>query len=639
MNLKIRIILSIALFLSLMSFGQSFQTNESIDPKDKETYVIARKLAHSQNYTGALQTLDKILKKYPNHIESLMLKGDALFRMGEYTKGIENMKKAATLAPDFEPRNLFGVASMYYNIDSFQQAVDYFDKFLQYETSVKESYVKSAQKLRANAAFAAYAIKNPLPFEPKNMGLAINSEWPEYLPALTADGNTMVITRRVQGQEDFYISQKVNDVWQQAKSIGAPINTPDNEGAQAISADGKTIVYTRCNNVKDYGACDLLIAENINGQWTEPKNIGPSINSKHWESQPTLSSDGRTLYFVSNRPDGMGLKDIWMSTRSLSGEWQPASNVSDINTPMEDAAPFLHADGHTLYFITNGRPGMGGLDIFFSKKNELGKWGDAVNIGYPVNTKEEEAGIIVSFDGSKGYFSSEKNHKFERALDLYEFEMPLSARPTKVTYVKTFVTDINTNSPLQAMVLLYDINTKDTISTFNTRADGTAVVALPVGKEYGLHVIADNYTFYSDNFQLNDTLQITEPYEKSIALTPVKGEMTKGKSWTLNNVFFETGSAELSDKSYLELSQLIDFLQSNSHIRIKVNGHTDNVGTDTDNLRLSNDRALAVKKYLIGKGIEVNRIEHQGFGESKAIDTNETESGRKRNRRTEIEIL
>ena len=627
------------LFISQLLWGQAFTTHDNVGEKSHAEFIKARKANYTGDYLGALKILQKVLKKKPNYIEALSLKGGIHYELNEFDKAESTLKKAIALAPSYMPKNIYFLGRMYYSNDRYSDAAKMMAHYMKYKSQLKSTDVAKAQKVYDNSIFAAKAIATPVPYNPQNMGVAINSQWLEYLPALTADGNTLILTRRIRGQEDFYISRKKEGVWETAKPFGPPINTDGNEGAQAISADGKTIIYTKCKGGAYGGDCNLVISENIDGEWTEPKGIGAPVNTKHWESQPTLSADGTTLYYVSNRPDGKGNEDIWKSIRHADGTWTEPINVEELNTVDDDAVPFLHADGQTLYFISDGRIGMGNRDIYYTRLSEDGKWEEPINIGYPINNKKEQAGIIVNFEGTKAYYSSVEENM---GLDLFEFDIPLEARPKQVTYVIGKVLDEESKAPIIANVEVVDLSTNTIVTELKSRADGSFLIALTAGKEYGFDVSKNGYSIYSKHFEFKDVKNITDPYETTITLTPIADqpkEEIKGKVITLNNIFFESGSSILLDKSFPELGKVYELLYSNNSISVVINGHTDNVGTEVDNNLLSQQRAESVKRYLIEKGILNSRIRTRGYGESKPIDTNDTESGRRNNRRTEIEIL
>ncbi|MFT5801262.1 MAG: outer membrane protein OmpA-like peptidoglycan-associated protein, partial [Nonlabens sp.] len=430
--------------------------------------------------------------------------------------------------------------------------------------------------------------------------------------------------------------------------------------AQSISADGKLLVFTACTRRDGYGSCDLYFSEVIDGRWTKVANMGKEINSRARETQPSLSADGKAIYFSSNRGGGQGEMDIWVSKRDEDGAWGIPENLGEvINTTGVDRAPFIHQDGQTLYFMSDGHEGMGGHDLFYSRlENEV--WGKPKNLGYPINTEADEGTLVISLDGKTAYFATDRNKPGKRGkeeeymgkvdLDLFSFELYEEARPQPVTYVKATVRDAATRKKLAgAKVAFTDLETEKSHAFSTTDSDGEFLVCLPLGKNYSLNVTKEEYIFHSENFALDKINNLDKPFLLDIELQPVpiltavptstEGALAEGKPIILKNVFFETGSAELKTASLLELNRLKKLLTDHPTLVIRINGHTDNIGSDEDNLTLSNNRAKAVNDYLIINGISGDRLSYKGFGETKPISNNEIPEGRQSNRRTEFVVI
>ncbi len=367
--------------------------------------------------------------------------------------------------------------------------------------------------------------------------------------------------------------------------------------------------------------------------WIEPENIGQPVSSKFWESQPSLSADGMSLYFVSNRDNNY---DIWVTQLNQYGDWgKPQKLNNNINTSGYEGSVFIHPDNQTLYFSSDGLIGMGGLDIFMSRKDSTGDWGKAINLGYPINTHKDENSIVISAEGELAMFASDRADGFG-GLDIYEFELYEDARPQYVTYMKGKVFDIETKKKLGARFELIDLKTSEVaIKSKANTGSGEFIVCLPTDREYALNVSYDGYLFYSENFNLEGVFSNTEPFLMDIPLKPIK----PGESVVMKNVFFEHDKYLLLDESKVELGKLITFLEQNPEVKIEIGGHTDNVGDIAYNLELSQKRAKAVNDYLVEQGVDQVRLLYKGYGESQAVDSNETEKGRANNRRTEVRIL
>ncbi|HMN06187.1 MAG TPA: OmpA family protein [Flavobacteriales bacterium] len=503
----------------------------------------------------------------------------------------------------------------------------------------------------ANAEFAEHAMKQPVPFEPVNLGPGVNTKDPEYFPCITADDSTLILTRLILDersaygkQEDFFVSHRQADgTWGKAQPV-ASLNTADNEGAGTLTPDGRFIIFTKCagpdgsygKGFKGLGSCDLFISRKVGNRWTPAENLGAPVNSANWESQPSMGSDGRTLYFIrGTKRGGQGSTDIYVTRMGDDGTFSKPEKLGDnVNSPGREESVQIHPDGKTLYFSSDGRPGMGGLDIYMSRMQDDGTWGPAFNLGYPINTPGDENSLLVSADGRLAYFASDRPGG-HGDLDLYSFELYPEARPTPVSYIKGRVTDKATGKAVEADVELYDLATgKLSTAAYSDPVTGEFLVCLPEGVDQALNASADGYLFYSRNYTFAE-IQRGAPYQLEVKLSkPVAGEKIE-----LRNIFFETASYQLLPASTMELDKLVRLLKGNPDMRIEVGGHTDNVGKDASNQVLSEQRANAVRNYLTEHGIGSERVSAEGYGAKQPVATNDTEQGRALNRRTEVTVL
>ncbi|MDP5075493.1 MAG: OmpA family protein, partial [Flavobacteriales bacterium] len=422
-------------------------------------------------------------------------------------------------------------------------------------------------------------------------------------------------------------TKNFNEGWNASLPVKS-INTLYNEGAPTLSADGQTIVFTACElpgyeygeTRTGLGSCDLFYSLRTANGWTAAENFGVGINSSYWETQPSLTADGATLYFIRGKKGkGGAVEDpnIYFSQINEAGEWsEPAKVPGFINTKGREESVFVHPDGQTLYFSSDGHPGMGGLDIFVSRLQQDGSWSKPVNLGYPINTAANENSIQVTAQGDIALMASNREGG-KGGLDLYSFELPESVRPRYVSYVEGFVFDSKTNAPLDGKLQLLNLSNGEIVAeTFSNKSrDGYFLVCLPAGNDYALNVSANNYLFYSSNFSLRDFTP-TRPYRKDAPLQ----KMDSGASIVLENIFFKTNSSNLETESHIELAKLIELLVKNQTMRIRIEGHTDSDGDEAPNLILSQARALSVKTYLESKGIAASRIESEGYGETQPIE-------------------
>ncbi|MFH0867021.1 MAG: OmpA family protein [Bacteroidota bacterium] len=595
---------------------------------------------------NALKSLTDALKIDDEFIEAYMLTGDIYSDKREFESAALNYKKAVEIDSAFFPNNFMNAGLNEYMCGKYADA----KKDLQSFINCKNANIinkKRAEYIIKSCDFGINAVDNPVPFKPVNMGDSINTELSEYLPSLTADEQTLVITRKIprenysiemgnKEQEDFYISYRNDSIWTGTVDMGSPINTALNEGAQCIAPDGKSMYFTVCNRPDGFGSCDLYVSEKKDDNWGVPENLGVIVNSERWDSQPSISSDGKTLYFASARAGGKDNMDIWTTTKNDKGNWTKPVKLNDtINTDRGEMAPFIHPDNQTLYFSSNGHMGMGGYDIFYTRKDSAGNWSVPVNIGYPINTNADESYLIVNSSGDKAYFSSD-TEEGKGGFDIYCFELYEKARPNKVTYMKGFVFSSITKDKLRAKFELIDLKTgKTVIESYSDSIKGEFFVCLVSENDYALNVSKDGYLFYSENFNLTGDHSKMDPYLKDIPLQPIK----KDEIVILKNIFFDTDKYDLKWESTTELEKLLDLLNKNPKLKIEISGHTDNVGDDNYNQILSENRAKSVYEYLINHKIAADRLTYKGYGETVPIDTNVTEAGRANNRRTEFKVI
>lgn len=593
----------------------------------------------------AEELIKKAIAKDDNFIEAHTAYAQLLIEKKRYTDAAGHLQKAISINPDIYPVNHFMLANVFMLLGNYEDAYKSYKKFLSYN-NINPDIKKIAEKEIKNAEFGMNSIKNPQPFNPVNMGSAINTANDEYFPSITADGETFIFTRKVGMQEDFYVSTKVNGKWQPAVPI-KEINSMGNEGAPSISANGKIMFFASCINMegnygssdrKGYGSCDIFYSENINGKWSKPVNVGPPINTQHWETQPSFSSDGKTLYFIRGYISRGNIRqgDIYMSVLDENGRFsEPVKLGPNINTDEDEESVFIHPDNQTLYFSSRGHIGMGGLDIYMSKRQKDGSWGPAVNLGYPINTQNDENSLLVDPSGEIAYFASNRSDGYG-GLDIYQFELPQNVRPEKITYVKGKVYDNTTKQGLITNIEVYDLSTQEKVVNSFSDTKGEFLITLTAGKNYMVNVNQKGYLFYSENFSLkNAEASFEKPYLLDIPLIPIDtGAITE-----LKNVFFDVNKWELKPESKAELDKLVLFLKQNPSLKIELGGHTDNSGDKKFNQTLSNNRAKAVYDYLIQNGISAAKLTYKGYGDSKPKVPNDTPENKAKNRRTEFKII
>ena len=622
--------LSRPLFLMVLLLMADLAFTQQVPQKAMAHYFQAKEYAQSTQWEEGIAELDKAIKIYPDYTEAKTLMADYFMALKKYDTAVAILE-ACYRKEGFQPRYIFFLAEACLRINQTDKAAYYAQQYLSQPLLNPGAMRKSEQIIR-NAQFAAEAKKNPVPFQPKNLGAAINTEHWEYFPYMTPDGKLLAFTRLQNNQEDIYVSTKTEKGFSPAVSLGNIINTADNEGAETMNADGTLLFFTACNRMDGYGSCDIYFSQKLKGNWTAAMGIGKPINTSAWEAQPSFSSDGRALYFASSRPGGLGGKDIWVSYLDEQLKWSEPQNLGpNINTANDDQCPFIHADNQTLYFTSAGWPGMGGGDIYISRKTDTG-WTKAENLGYPINTETDDNGLAVSYDGKMAFLASNRENGFG-GLDIYSFELPEKMQPKRITYLKATVRDAVTKQLLQANYSMTDLETKK--ESKGVTQNGSFFATLEVNKNNALQIQQEGYLFYSRNINLTAEASATQPFEMEVLLQPISAN---GKI-TLNNVFFDFDKSELKPESFAELDKLVELLLKNPAVKMEIAGHTDSKGDKKYNLLLSQKRAESVMEYLLKKGIDKLRLTAKGYGDTQPVAPNDTEENQAKNRRTEVKVL
>lgn len=629
--------LFLILFSIICFFGSAQNNNNQFDKRTNKSFEKARELYYNKEYKKAEQKLLKIIEHNPGFFEADILLGDLYLDKNKKNKAVNYYNKVLKIAPDFYiPLNKI-CADIELSIGMYKNAKHNFSKYLSYKTA-KADELKSINLKILQCDFAISQKSRPVPFNPISLGKNINSVYDEYINSVSLDEQTLIFTfketknENIPVKEDLSISVMKDSVWQKPEKFQIPGFLYCNKGAYSLSPDSKYLFFSGCYCDDTFGGCDLYYLKKIGDEWSQPINMGENVNTKFWESQPCFSSDGTTLYFASNRPGGKGKSDIWKTTLLKNNFWSKAVNLgSAINTAKSEMSPFIHADGISLYFSSDGHIGMGGKDLFMSKKLTNFMWSKPLNLGYPINTFADEINIVVEASANKAFISSKKDDNY----DIFSFYLYDEIKPEKTVFFKGIISDSKTHKPLEAAFELFDVETeKIIVKSFSDALDGSFLICLPSDKNYALNVNKKNYLFYSENFNLVDTDDV-EPLVKNIFLNPIN----KGEAIVLNNVFFDTDKYLLKNESLVELNKIFDFLSENKNIKAQINGHTDNLGDYKYNQQLSENRAKAVYNYLIEKGIDKIRLKYKGFSSSKPLETNNSNIGRAINRRTEIEII
>ncbi|MFT6866792.1 MAG: OOP family OmpA-OmpF porin [Cyclobacteriaceae bacterium] len=494
--------------------------------------------------------------------------------------------------------------------------------------------------LKESIAFSLEAIKNPKTITITPLPDQVNAFQLQYFPILTVDEQTLIYTKRDSNRpdadEDIVFSKKTKGVWSPPNSISKEINTDLNEGACTISADSRLLIFTSCDEGRTFGSCDLFYAIKEGEEWSKPENMGAAVNSKYWDSQPTISADGRTLYFSSNRPGGQGKRDLWKTSVTERGWSEPENLGAEINGFRDETTPFIHANNNVLFFSSTSKPGLGGYDLFFcEKQNNI--WGTPKNLGYPINSYQDEVSIFVAANGKDAFYSQEvfENGQILNSTIVQFAIASDSLNIHKSSYATGMVTNEKTSMPIKAELKLMNLNdSSDIYITSSDSITGNYFLTLTEGREYGVFVDKKGYLFENLSFKSKDN-SILNPDTINIQLRPIE----VGKTVILENIYFDFDQFQLNAKSIHELQRIVSYLKSNPEIKFEIEGHTDNQGNSDYNMILSQKRAQAVFDFLIKKSVDPNRLLVKGYGSSKMLRSDNSQESHLINRRIAFRVL
>lgn len=626
------------LLLMLMSFVWSEATAQN-EKKIEKLFEEASGFYKAGNNTKTVETCEKILRQDKSHANAHLLMAEVYKDLDSTRLEIHHLDKASYNSTN--PLIDFRLAEGFYKLGMYSEALSFYEKYTENKNIPEKRQFLLACKI-ASCRFAIHSIANPVEFEPSNLGEEVNSANDEYWPIPSLDGKHLIFTRLMKDdgrpQEDFFMAELDSFNWERAAPI-SEVNTPENEGAQTLSADSKILFFTACNREDGMGSCDIYYSRFVDEMWTEPRNAGAPLNSSSWEGQPSFSSDNRYLYFSSNRPGGKGKKDIWRIgfigfSEEGNPRWKTPENLKDLNTSGDEISPFIHANNQNFYFASDTHVGMGGLDLFSAMIDDFGRVTELKNMGYPINTNKDDMGLTISSIGNIAYFSSAR--EADKGLDIFSFNLTRGLQPHPVTYLKAKVTNRQSGQPIQADIELVNQNAPN-VEPRTERADknGEIMLCLPLRRNYAFNVSETGFLFYSQSMQLADANSLTDPFILDIQLEPIE----VGAQMNLYNIYYESDSYEILPQSEPELQKLVAFLKNNKGLKVEIQGHTDSSGNPEDNKVLSQNRAKSVVDYLVENGIIMERLQHQGYGDTLPVATNETQEGRRKNRRTTIKII
>jgi len=648
--MHIRILIVFLCLLVFQGFGQDVEDcPHSEVKKARKLYEKALDVMRGSK-AEARSLLLEALELDPDYAQANLVLGDLSFKSKKMDQAEKYYLRAVEICPEVDAMVYFRLGGIEFGDKKYRESKEHFEKFIKTGKGSLEDQSDARDQLKASV-FYLEGFGNPVPFSPKPLS-KISSAADEYLPIITPDNKRAYFTRRTFEKEKFTgginvetkpierfsFSESLSDnIYTEGTAMPDPFNKNSNEGGASLSADNKYMYFTIC---RDEGGellnCDIWYSVFSSGVWSEIKNAGPEINGKNtWESQPSLSSDGKTLYFASNREGGEGQLDIWKSVREKNGTWGKPINLGpSINTPENEKSPFFHSDGKTLYFSSTGHLGYGGYDIYFSKLGENDQWATPKNIGYPINSEKDDLGFFVSTDGKTGYFASDKL-KGVGGWDVYQFGLYKEARPERVLFLTGEIRDETNQVATDAKVELKNTKTQEVTTVDVDSLTGKYVAVVSFNDDHILTVKQAGKAFTSNYFSAADSSITAEPMKTDMQVEEIK----VGKAYRINNINFETNSSELNQQSKNIILEFAAFLKENSGVNVSIQGHTDNVGDAASNMKLSVERAAAVKQFLLEQSVAGERLDSKGFGMNKPVASNKSEAGRAKNRRTEFVIL
>ena len=637
-------------------------------------------------YREALSLLFKANKFNPNNAQLNYRIGRCYLMSAIYKEEcVPHFEKVLKLNPNVAPDLQYQLGIGYHITMKFDKAIEAFTKYKTTLVSKNPDEMEDVNKRIEECKTAIKLVASPIRAFIDNFGRPVNTKYPEYGAIISADESVMMFTSRRNTStgglidpglneyyEDIYITRKEGGKWTEPENMGRPVNSDEHDATVAVAPDAQSMIIYN----DDKGDGNLYECKLTGSVWSKPKKMNKYINSKYHESSASYSSDGKTLYFGSNKPGGFGNHDMYVTTwNEEEQDWGEAKNLGPtVNTKYNEEAVLIHPDGKTLYFSSQGHKTMGGYDIFKSTLQADGTWGEPENIGYPINTVDDDVFFVINASGRRGYYSSFKADGMgEKDIYMITFlgpekpfqlnsednllasvakpvsekaiEKPVDALTKRITILKGVVRDYETLKPVGASIELIDVEENKTLATFESNeTTGKYLVSLPSGKNYGLIVREEGYLFHSENFDIPETAAYQE-VEKNIDLKKIK----VGSSIVLKNIFYDYNKASLRDASKNELDRLTKLLNENPTIKIELSAHTDSRGSDKYNLELSQRRAQSCVDYLIKNGISADRLVSKGYGESQLIRSDEEiaklkfedekEAAHQENRRTEFKIL
>lgn len=621
------------------------QTYSIIDSRAIRLYQEGEELTLSRQYADAISKYQAAIAREASFLEAYVKASQLYITTGQLEKAekMANAGKARLSGKNATAKNVaeFGwvLTNIYWHKGEFQAAYDEFEKVDPILDPAFKNHMYYKDMV-ARMSFLQSQLGNSQSIQKEQLSSPLNRFRLQYFPVLTADGEQILFTKRDGtgnfDKEDIFTSfSDGQGGWTAPLSLAQTINSPYNEGTCSVTADGNILIFTSCDAPDSQGSCDLYVAYKVKGAWERPTNMGPKVNSRSWDSQPSLSADGRILFFSSNRRGGFGGNDIWYTVRQNDGSWADAKNLGDVvNTPKDEISPFMFFNNEILFFASDGHQGFGGMDIFLSRVKN-GVFQKPENLGLPINDQLEQVALFITAKKDFAYYTelTTEAEQNDRSL-LYRFKFPEEiylGENLTVTEGKVF--NAKTGQPVDATLSLVSLTNDSTLYQFQSDGKtGDFVMLYPENAVSGLYVEKKGFLPKIYNVE-RDKIQNVK--DLKVELTPVGS----GAEFVFENVFFEFDKFDLKPESMSSLKRLLKFLLENPNVNILISGHTDNVGSVAYNQTLSLQRAKSVQSYLVAAGLHAGRVMVDGKGDKEPMVPNTNPQNQALNRRITIKIL
>lgn len=611
---------------------------------------LAKSSNKARNYTAALYYYNKLDSLLPYTPEIYFEKGACYLNLRQPRIALPYLQFAKEKELNYEELYYF-LGKAYHENHYFDEAIEAYKQYikdLSIDTANVDSLaIKEAYRNIEVCNFAKEIVSDTVPVEIENIGEHINTQFDEYVPIVSADQQVMYFTSRRptmhndklsrdgKHYEDIHVTSiDSTGKWSSARTVRHPVNEAEHDACIGMTADGQTLFLYKIKSANPTKG-NIYMSKLNGNSWTKPKKLGSHVNTrKGWEASVSISEDNQRLYFSSDKPGGYGGMDIWYCELMPNNEWSEPKNMGPIiNSKYNEDCPFIHYDDKTLFFSSNGHKTMGGFDVFSSVYDaEKKTWSEPRNIGYPINTVDDDMYFVYSADGSKGYMSSAIRQGGLGGEDIYVVNRPNHSKHMISLSGKILDEDGN---PVEATITVTDLEKNKITNVLTSNSiSGKYVLALDFGKNYSVQIECKNHIFLSENINVNNSEVIFSEH-KDFTMKKLK----VGNSLVLNNLFYDYKKVELNDESLPELDKLLEFMKYHPHVYIEIASHTDSIGSDAFNFELSEQRALGVRNYLSARGVPKKNMKIKAYGETKPIASNSTIEGRSRNRRTECLIL